>query len=90
MADLSIAEWSINAVRSAAAEAGRDPDSVTICVAAPAYVGEDLTHQLDQCRWFGGMVGNHVADIVERYDESAAVPAALTDYIKGREAYDYN
>ena len=29
----------------------------------------------DQCRWFGGMVGNHVADIVARYGESSAVPA---------------
>ena len=38
-----------------------------ICVAAPAYVGDDLAHQRDQCRWFGGMVGNHVADIVARY-----------------------
>ena len=44
----------------------------------------------DQCRWFGGMVGNHVADIVGRYGDSSAVPAALTDYIKGREEYDYN
>ena len=44
--------------------AGRDPDEVTICVAAPAYVGDDLAHQRDQSRWFGGMVGNHVADIV--------------------------
>ena len=61
-----------------------------MCVAAPAYVGDDLPYMRDQCRWFGGMVGNHVADIVERYGESAAVPAALTDYIKGREAYDYN
>ena len=23
----------------------------------------------DQCRWFGGMVGNHVADIVDRYGD---------------------
>ena len=44
----------------------------------------------DQCRWFGGMVGNHVADIVTRYGESSDVPQALTDYIKGREGYDYN
>jgi alkanesulfonate monooxygenase SsuD/methylene tetrahydromethanopterin reductase-like flavin-dependent oxidoreductase (luciferase family) len=37
------------------------------------------------------MVGNHVADIVNRYGtDGAAVPAALTDYIKGRESYDYN
>jgi probable F420-dependent oxidoreductase len=90
LADLSIAEWTIGAVRTAASDAGRDPDELTICVAAPAYVGDDMAYMRDQCRWFGGMVGNHVADIVERYGESAPVPAALTDYIKGREAYDYN
>jgi probable F420-dependent oxidoreductase len=92
LADLSIAEWTIGAVRTAASDAGRDPDDITICVAAPAYVGpvDDLAYMRDQCRWFGGMVGNHVADIVERYGDSAPVPAALTDYIKGREAYDYN
>ena len=38
LADLSIAEWTIAAVRQAAAAAGRDPDGITICVAAPAYV----------------------------------------------------
>jgi alkanesulfonate monooxygenase SsuD/methylene tetrahydromethanopterin reductase-like flavin-dependent oxidoreductase (luciferase family) len=36
------------------------------------------------------MVGNHVADIVARYGENAPVPKALTEYIKGREGYDYN
>jgi alkanesulfonate monooxygenase SsuD/methylene tetrahydromethanopterin reductase-like flavin-dependent oxidoreductase (luciferase family) len=36
------------------------------------------------------MVGNHVADIVAKYGDSGAVPQALTDYIKGREGYDYN
>jgi alkanesulfonate monooxygenase SsuD/methylene tetrahydromethanopterin reductase-like flavin-dependent oxidoreductase (luciferase family) len=36
------------------------------------------------------MVGNHVADIVARYGGSSDVPAALTDYIAGREGYDYN
>src|SRR6201992_1360670 len=38
LADPSIVEWSINAVRSAAEAAGRDPASITMCVAAPAYV----------------------------------------------------
>jgi probable F420-dependent oxidoreductase len=94
LADESIAAWTIDAVRSAASDAGRDPNAITICVAAPAYVGDDtpdsMAYQRDQCRWFGGMVGNHVADIVERYGETSAVPAALTDYIRGREAYDYN
>jgi len=90
LADLSIAEWTIAAVRKAAKDAGRDPKSVKICVAAPAYVGTDMAHMREQCRWFGGMVGNHVADIVERYGENSAVPKALTDYIKGRKGYDYS
>jgi len=90
LADVQIAEWTISAVRDAAVAAGRDPASIAFCVAAPAYVGDDLAYLRDQCRWFGGMVGNHVADIVERYGESAAVPAALTEYIKGRTGYDYN
>ncbi len=91
LADTQIAKWTIDAVKSAASDAGRDPDSVYICVAAPAYVGENIEHQRNQCRWFGGMVGNHVADLVERYGgESDMVPQALTDYIEGREGYDYS
>jgi len=91
LADPSIAEWTIKAVRDAAEAAGRNPDDVYICVAAPAYVTDDIAHARDQLRWFGGMVGNHVADIVERYGENGgAVPAALTDYIKNRQGYDYN
>ena len=90
LADPSITQWTVDAVRTAASDAGRDPDDITVCVAAPAYVGDDIGYMRDQVRWFGGMVGNHVADIVARYGESSAVPAALTDYIKEREAYDYN
>jgi probable F420-dependent oxidoreductase len=95
LADPDITAWTIKAVREAAEQAGRDPKAVTICVAAPAYVGEDtadsIGHMRDQCRWFGGMVGNHVADIVSRYgSDTSAVPQALTDYIKGRQGYDYN
>jgi len=47
------------------------------------------------------MVGNHVADIVAKYGPGSSstatgstngsdVPQALTDYIKGRQDYDYN
>src|SRR5579875_3808783 len=67
----------------------RAADAITICVAAPAYVGTDLAHQRDQLRWFGGMVGNHVADLVARYGTTGPVPHALTDYIAGRQGYDY-
>ena len=89
-ADPHIARWTIGSVRAAAAEAGRDPETITICVAAPAYVGSDLPHQRDQLRWFGGMVGNHVADLVARYGTSGPVPHELTDYIAGRKGYDYS
>lgn len=96
LADLYLTEWMIKAVRQAAVEAGRDPDSITICVAAPAYVTADdsvraLAHARDQCRWFGGMVGNHVADLVSRYGEhSSMVPDELTEYVKSRQGYDYS
>jgi probable F420-dependent oxidoreductase len=89
LADPDIAAWMIAAVRRAAEAAGRDPAAIKFCVAAPAYVGDDLSHQREQCRWFGGMVGNHVADIVARYGSDGAVPQVLTDYIKGRQGYDY-
>jgi probable F420-dependent oxidoreductase len=91
LADPDIVAWSIGSVRAAAVAAGRDPASLTFCVAAPAYVGDDIAYQRDQCRWFGGMVGNHVADIVQRYgDAGTQIPTTLTDYIKGRDDYDYN
>ncbi|MBC2865238.1 TIGR03842 family LLM class F420-dependent oxidoreductase [Streptomyces mexicanus] len=95
LADLYLTEYMVKAVKDAAAAAGRDPAEVTVCVAAPAYVTADdspgaLAHAREQCRWFGGMVGNHVADLVARYGEhSGAVPDALTDYIKARQGYDY-
>ncbi|SFN68738.1 TIGR03842 family LLM class F420-dependent oxidoreductase [Mycetocola miduiensis] len=90
LADIDIAKWMIKTVRDAAEQAGRDPMSIKFCVAAPMYIGDDVEHMRDQCRWFGGMVGNHVADIVAKYGTGGAVPKALTDYIKGRESYDYN
>jgi probable F420-dependent oxidoreductase len=92
LADPQIAEWTIGAVKHAAEEAGRDPDSLSICVAAPAYVGDDIAHQREQLRWFGGMVGNHVHDMVKRYgaDDASKVPTVLADYIAAREGYDYS
>ena len=89
VADPEILRWTLAHVREAAEEAGRDPDDITVLVCAPAYVGDDIAHARDQCRWFGGMVGNHVAEIVERYGSHSEVPAALTDYVAARKGYDY-
>ncbi len=90
LADLDIAKWMIESVRTAADNAGRDPYSVKFCAAAPMYIGDDWDHMRNQVRWFGGMVGNHVADIVAKHGAGSTVPTALTDYIAGRESYDYN
>ncbi|MEI7617568.1 MAG: TIGR03842 family LLM class F420-dependent oxidoreductase [Actinomycetota bacterium] len=94
LADPSIAEWTMAAVRDAALALGRPASDVTMCVAAPAYVTdgtpEHLAYARDQLRWFGGMVGNHVADLVGRYGQGSDLPVALTDYIKDRQGYDYN
>ncbi|MGY1943217.1 TIGR03842 family LLM class F420-dependent oxidoreductase [Nocardia asiatica] len=94
LADPDITAWTIARVRAAAERAGRDPAAVRMCVAAPAYVtdgtAEALAHARQQCRWFGGMVGNHVAEIVAKYGKGSDIPAALTDYVEGRRGYDYN
>ena len=90
LADPQILEWTRAAVMDAAAAEGRASGSVTTAVVAPAYVGDDIAHQRDQLRWFGGMVGNHVAELVKRYGEnSPRVPKALSDYIRDRAGYDY-
>jgi probable F420-dependent oxidoreductase len=91
LGDPFIVAWAAEAARKAAEARGRDRAKFKVCVAAPAYVGDNLGAQRDQLRWFGGMVGNHVADIVERYGAgSGAVPEALTSYIAGRKGYDYS
>lgn len=55
LADLYLTQYMVQAVKDAAVAAGRDPDEVTICVAAPAYVTADdspeaLAHAREQCR----------------------------------------
>ncbi|WP_329137876.1 TIGR03842 family LLM class F420-dependent oxidoreductase [Streptomyces sp. NBC_01476] len=96
LADVYLTEQMVKAVREAAEKAGRDPAGITVCVAAPAYVTDDdspqaLAHAREQCRWFGGMVGNHVADLVGRYGQhSDLVPEELTAYIEQRQGYDYS
>ncbi|HVB70393.1 MAG TPA: TIGR03842 family LLM class F420-dependent oxidoreductase [Acidimicrobiales bacterium] len=91
LADPFVVNWAIGVAESAVRDAGKDVDDFYVVVAAPAYVGDDRAHLRDQTRWFGGMVGNHVADIVHKYGaESGMVPQALTDYIKARQGYDYS
>src|SRR5665647_1161694 len=78
LADPDIAAWMIKAVRDAAEQAGRDPGAIKFCVAAPMYVGNgespaERAHMREQCRWFGGMVGNHVAVLRDDVGDGSTV-----------------
>ena len=94
LADPDIAAWMIKAVRDAAEQAGPGPRRDQVLRRRPDVrrrrTRRRAAHMREQCRWFGGMVGNHVADIVARYGADSSVPKALTDYIEGRQGYDYN
>jgi probable F420-dependent oxidoreductase len=90
LADPQIIQWIMDTARKAAEEEGRDPDALECIVCAPSHVTGDLAEARDQVRWFPAMVSNHVMDLIERYGaDSDEIPAALTDYVKAREFYDY-
>jgi probable F420-dependent oxidoreductase len=90
LADPEIIQWTMATARQAAEEAGRDPAALKCLVCAPSKVSDDLARARDEVRWFPAMVGNHVADIVRVHGEGGNVPRALTDYIRGRDEYDYS
>ncbi len=85
--DPDLVRWFVGQVRASSAEAGRGPDAVRVMAAAPAHVG-DLAECRDRVRWFPALVGNHVVDLVNRY-QGSDLPEALTTYIRGRSGYDY-
>ena len=84
-----LVKWFSEQAIKAGERAGRDMSNFGILAAAPVWVG-DINRAREQTRWFPAMVGNHVADIVQKYGkESDDVPQSLTDYIDGRRGYDY-
>lgn len=88
--DPYLVEWLGNQAVKAGEEAGRDMSDYKVIVAAPAYFG-DKASCIESTKWFPAMVGNHVADIVEKYGtDSGLVPKSLTDYIEKRKGYDYS
>ena len=87
----------IKTVRDAAEAVGRDPDSITFCVAAPMYIGDGSTEPAAAHARPVPLVRRHGRQPRRRHrrrstaDGSAApCPQALTDYIAGRKGYDYN
>jgi len=90
IAEPQLVKWFAEQAISAGEAAGRDMSNYEIIASAPAYVG-DMDYCIEQTKWFPAMVGNHVADIVEKYGaESDFVPKSLTSYIEKRRGYDYS
>jgi probable F420-dependent oxidoreductase len=89
LADPWLVKWFADQAIEAGKAAGRDMSNFRVMSAAPVWVG-DMETARAQTRWFPAMVGNHVADLVERYGNAGGtVPQRLTDYIEGRKGYDY-
>ena len=90
IAEPQIVRWLTEKAINAGIEAGRDMSKYRVMVAAPAYTGP-LDYSLEKVKWFPAMVGNHVADIVNKYgSDTDEVPKSLTSYIKNRKGYDYS
>jgi len=87
LADPDLIRWLVAQVRGAAVAAGRDPGSIMVQAAAPAYVGSREIGR-DRTRWFPALVSNHVVDLVNKYPREQ-LPDSLTGYITDRTGYDY-
>ena len=86
LADSGLCSWFSEQAISAGKAAGRDMSKYRVLACAPVWVG-DMETGVAQTKWFPALVGNHVADIVEKYGKgSDLVPKSLTDYIENRRA----
>ena len=96
LADVGLCEWFGGQAKAAGEAAGRDVGGYRVLSAAPVWVG-DKEAGVAQTKWFPALVGNHVADIVEKYGVvTDLVPDSLTAYIEARrgagaggEGYNY-
>lgn len=85
----ALVKWFADQAIAAGKAAGRSMSDYQVMSAAPVWVGDHKKGR-EQTRWFPAMVGNHVADIVEKYGmDDPSIPQSFTAYIKGRRGYDY-
>ena len=86
LADPGLCSWFSEQAIAAGKAAGRDMKDYRVLSCAPVWIG-DFEKGVQQTKWFPALVGNHVADIVEKYgEESDLVPESLTAYIEARRA----
>jgi len=83
--DPDLIRWFAGQVKEAATASGRT-SPVEIMAAAPSYIG-DVTTGRERIRWFPALVGNHVVDLINKYE--GALPESLTRYVRDREGYNY-
>jgi probable F420-dependent oxidoreductase len=88
LADPDLIRWFVAQLHDAAVEAGRDPGSLKVQAAAPAYVGPREVGR-ERTNWFPALVSNHVVDLVNKYPREQ-LPETLTGYIHDRTGYDYH
>ena len=95
LADPGLCQWFTAQAIAARKDAGLEPEGYRVLACAPAWIGE-REEAIAQTSWFPAVVGNHVADIVERHGAgSGLVPESLTAFIAARrgrgadEGYDY-
>jgi probable F420-dependent oxidoreductase len=88
IADPYFVGWAMDRVREGAAEIGRDLSDFKVQCAAPGFISQDRAEAREEVRWFGALVGNHVADLLRHHD-AATLPPDLIAYVQNRSAYDY-
>jgi len=90
IAEPGLCKWFADQTQVAGKAAGRDMSKFKVQAAAPAFFGP-MDECIEATKWFPAMVGNHVADIVDKYGkDSGLVPKSLTSYIEKRRGYDYS
>ena len=95
LSDPGLCQWFTEQAKAGGKAAGRDMSNFRVLSCAPVWVG-DVEKGVQQTSWFPAVVGNHVADIVEKYGKDTdLVPDSLTKFIETRqgkgadEGYDY-
>jgi len=95
IADPGLCKWFTDQSIAAGKAAGRDMSNFRVLSCSAVWLGDEKT-SIEQTSWFPAVVGNHVADIVEKHGkDSNLVPKSLTEFIKARkgrgadEGYNY-
>jgi len=90
IAEPGVCQWLAGQAIAAGKAAGRDMSNFRVMSAAPAMTG-DMDDCVERTKWFPAMVGNHVADIVDKYGaDTDLMPQSLLTYIEKRRGYDYS